>query len=105
MSPRLNSIRLSLAARLRFVGTVMAAISTCALSGASDAPPLGAPGTEATYRLVSEGTLRSNCVERVTLNLGPIESVGARCQWLALRATKANGQRFAVWLLTDAFPA
>ena len=82
----------------------MTAISASALTGAPGAPPLGAPGTEAIYRYASEHPLRSNCVERVTLNLGPVESSGVNCQWLVLRAEKANGQKFAVWLLSSALP-
>ena len=60
---------------------------------------------EATYRLGAAGSRRSNCVERVTLNLGPVESSGGQCQWLALRGTKVNGQRFTVWLAGRAYPA
>lgn len=60
----------------------------------------------AAYRLESATSLRSNSVERFSLHLGPVEpSAGQACQWLALRATKVNGQRFAVWMLGRAYPA
>ena len=74
-------------------------------AAAEPGAPLGPPGSQAVYRLESGGGLRSNSVERFTLNLGPVEtSGGARCQWLALQATKVNGQRFAVWILGRTFP-
>lgn len=84
------------------VATATASIS--ALGAADDTPLLGPPGMEATYRLASAGSGRSNLVERVTLNLGPVESPGAPYQWLALRATKVSGQRFAVWLAGRTYP-
>src|ERR1041384_974303 len=69
------------------------------------APPLGRPGMQATYRLEPGASFRSNSVERFTLSLGPVEqSSGRRCQWLALSARKVNGQGFAVWILSRAFP-
>jgi len=84
---------------------VATATTLIAARGAvDDVPPLGPPGMQATYRLASDGSVRSNSIERVTLNLGPVESSGARGQWLALRATKVNGQRFAVWILGRVYP-
>lgn len=99
-------MRFSLTTNLTSIVAVAMAISSLTAHGAADeAPPLGPPGMQATYRLESSGSLRSNSVERFTLNLGAVEQSGtARCQWLALRATKANGQRFAVWILGRAFP-
>lgn len=98
-------MRYSFANLHSFAMTVVAAAAVVATYGAADeAPPLGPPGTEATYRLGSPGNPPSNAVERVTLNLGPVESSGVPCQWLALRATKVNGQRFSVWIVTRAFP-
>ena len=93
-----------------------AAVLAATLTSASRAPahgetsvsaaPVGPPGFEATYRLESGASLRSNSVERFKLNLGPEELVkGTTCQWLALHATKRNGQRFAVWILGRRFPA
>jgi hypothetical protein len=99
-------MRFSLGTNLTVVVAVAVANSSTTARGAADeAPPLGPPGMQATYRLESGGTLRSNSVERFTLNLGAIEQSGdARCQWLALQATKVNSQRFAVWILGRAFP-
>lgn len=91
--------------RLKFVVALTAATASIAARVASEeAPPLGQPGLEATYRLSSNETLLSNSIERVTLNLGPVEFSGVRCQWLALHATKVNGQHFTVWILGSAFP-
>ena len=86
------------------VAVESAAPEFAACGTADDAPPLGPPGMEATYHLGSVGGGRSNCVERVTLNLGPVESSGAPYQWLALRGTKVNGQRFTVWLAGRTYP-
>jgi hypothetical protein len=89
---------------LKLVVAFTAALAAVAARGAADdATPLGPPGLKATYRLASKET--SNSVERLTLTLGPVELSGVRCQWLALNATKANGQHFTVWLLGSAFPS
>jgi hypothetical protein len=99
-------MRCLLATHLTFAVAVAAATTSIGAHGAADdGPALGPPGLEATYRLAPDESLGSNSVEIITLNLGPVESSGARCQWLALRATKANGQRFAVWILARAFPS
>lgn len=56
---------------------------------------------QVTYRLASSASWRSNSVGQFTLSLGPTEQInGAACQWSALQATKANGGRFAVWILS-----
>jgi len=74
-------------------------------AGGGSVTPLGPPGIQVTYRHERGEGLRSNGVQRFALSLGPVEQVGNRhCQWLALRATKVNGQRFAVWILSSAFP-
>lgn len=99
-------MRFSLVTNLTAVVAFAMAVSSLTTRGATEeAPPLGLPGLQTTYRLESNGSLRSNSVERFTLNLGPVEpSTGKTCQWLALQATKVNGQRFAVWILGRAFP-
>jgi len=97
-----------LTSHLRIVAALLGIAAVVALSASSvavDAAPIGPPGVQATYRLVASGPLRSNSVERLTLNLGSIEPPDAGYQWLALHATKANGQRFAVWILSGAYPA
>jgi hypothetical protein len=98
-------MRFSVGTCLTFALAVAAGATAIAARGAAEDPaPLGPPGMQVTYRLASEGSLRSNSVLRFTLNLGPVESSGGRCQWLALHATKVNGQRFTVWILGRAFP-
>ena len=88
------------------VTVAMACFSRTAHGAADAAPPLGPPGMQVAYRLESSGNLRSNSVERFALHLGPVEtSTGTNCQWLALRATKVNGQHFAVWILGRAYPS
>jgi len=45
-------------------------------------------------------------VKSFTFSLGPTEIRGDKPhQWLSLEATKANGERFHLWLLTAGFPA
>lgn len=93
---------------LRMFAALLAVTAGAALTpcrAVADATPIGAPGMQATYRLVSSSPPRSNVVERVTLQLGSIEPPDAGYQWLALHATKANGQRFDVWILSGAYPA
>jgi len=69
-------------------------------------PPLGPIGTELGYHRDSLTGLGASDVERFTLSFGPVESDGdADKQWLALRATKVDGARFAVWILARAYPA
>jgi hypothetical protein len=99
-----SSKGVELASYLTLAVAMAAAAPISAHGAADDTPPLGPPGMEATYRPGSAGSGRSNCVERVTLTLGPVESSGAPYQWLALRATKVNGQRFTVWLAGRAYP-
>jgi len=86
---------------------VLLALAPAALGSESQesARPIGQPGTQAVYRHEPQAGLRGSVVERFTLCLGSIEQgSGGRCQWLALLATKVNGQRFGVWLLGRAFP-
>lgn len=74
--------------------------------GAADAaPPLGQPGTRATYRVEPVAPQAVSVCSELTLRLGT-GGPGARgpAQWLELRATKEKGQPFSVWLLTSTFP-
>ena len=98
---------------LRTTGILAASVALAtslfrvAVLGAAEqpVPPLGPPGMQATYRHERSEGLRSDIVQRFTLSLGPLEQVGdRRCQWLALRAEKVNGHRFAVWILGPTFP-
>ncbi len=67
--------------------------------------PLGDPGQIATYQHENPDGLPSAVVETFTLTTGSVEEIaGVMFQWMCLRATKANGERFAVWLLTEKLP-
>ena len=64
--------------------------------------PLGEPGQVATYQHESPDGLPSAVVETFTVTIGSVEEIADRMyQWMCLRATKANGEKFAVWLLTE----
>lgn len=91
--------------RLALVAVLMGlAANRC--GAAQPAAVMAPPGLQATYRIESASMLRSNSVEVFTLHFGPVESTnGARCQWLALQATKVNGRRFAVWLFSRSYPS
>lgn len=67
---------------------------------------IGQPGLTAGYRLESSGELRSSVVKSVTLSLGAtVTMAGREYQWIGLRAEKADGRGFRVWLLSDGYPA
>ena len=67
--------------------------------------PVGKPGLSATYRHESNGLIPGSVVKTFTLCFGPIEEKNSvYFQWLNLQATKSNGERFNVWILTDRFP-
>ena len=68
--------------------------------------PLGEPGQVVMYHHESYNELLSTVVKTLTLANGPIEEqAGVVYQWMCLRATKASGEEFAVWLLTESAPA
>ena len=63
--------------------------------------PLGKPGRVATYQHESEDPLVETVVKTLTLAIGSIkEKAGIRYQWMCLRAMKASGEKFVVWLLS-----
>jgi len=67
--------------------------------------PIGKPGLSAMYRLEPSGAIPGSVVKTFTLALGPSEEKnGHPFQWLHLRATKANGEFFTVWILSDRYP-
>ena len=68
--------------------------------------PIGKPGLTATYRHESGSSIPGSVVKTFTLGLGPLEEKnGTPFQWLHLQATKSNGERFNVWVLTDRYPS
>ena len=93
--------------RLRSAGIVLIALSASMAWAAAEpvVGPLGAPGTQSTYRLEAGAVGRSGVVEQCTLNLGPIEdSRRGPAQWLALCGTKPGGQQFRAWILARSYP-
>ena len=68
--------------------------------------PLGQPGQVATYCHTNLDGLLSSVVQTFTVTIGSVtEQAGRMSQWLCLRATKANSETFAVWLLTERLPS
>ena len=91
----------------RAIVAIFAAVSAAVATRAAavEFSSIGSPGIVATYRLESGASERSNSVARFSLSLGPVEQQEDQpCQWLALQATKVNGQHFTVWILGRAFP-
>ncbi len=70
------------------------------------AQPMGTPGEVATYRHARGEGLPRSVVKTFTVALGPVEErLGKPCQWLRLRATKAGGEAFSVWIQSSGYPA
>ena len=68
--------------------------------------PLGEPGQIATYQYEGEDPLLNAVVRTLTLAIGSVEEkAGVPSQWICLRATKASGEKFAVWLLSSSAPS
>ena len=68
--------------------------------------PLGRPGQVATYQHKHSDALSNAVVETFTLTIGSVEKkAGVASQWICLRATKANGEKFAIWLLSEGPPS
>lgn len=66
---------------------------------------LGKPGLIATYGHESNGIIPDSVIQSFTLALGPLtEKNGRQFQWLHLHTSKANGDSFSVWILTDRYP-
>lgn len=67
--------------------------------------PIGKQGLVATYCHESSGLIPGSVVRTFTLTLGPLEEKkGSQFQWLHLQATKASGEQFNVWILTNRYP-
>ena len=74
-------------------------------SSTNSQEPIGKSGLVATYRHESGGLIPGSVVRTFTLALGPLEKKkGTQFQWLHLQATKAIGEQFNVWILTDRYP-
>ena len=68
--------------------------------------PIGKPGQVATYNHENPDALPSSVVKTFTVTTGPVaEKVSVMSQWMCLRATKTNGEKFAVWLLSEGAPS
>ena len=68
--------------------------------------PLGEQGQIATYQYESSSGLPSAVVQTFTVTIGSVEEItGVISQWMCLRATKSNGEKFAVWLLSEGAPS
>ena len=68
--------------------------------------PLGQSGQVATYQHESPDGLPSAVVETFTVTIGAVKEItGVIFQWMCLWATKANGEKFAVWLLGHSEPS
>jgi hypothetical protein len=74
-------------------------------SFAAELGPLGPVGQQVAYTLAPGTASRATNVRQFTLRLGAVEPQDApSVQWLALDATKQNGDKFRVWLLAGAYP-
>ncbi len=68
--------------------------------------PIGKPGQVVTYQHENPDELPSSVVKTFTVTTGPVEEkVSVMYQWVCLRATKTNGEKFAVWLLSEEVPS
>jgi len=102
----MSQIRLNSARRL----VCMASVTLIALSSirpivSAELPPLGPVGQQASYVLKSVPAPRPSTVQRLVMQLGPVENQGTNSfQWLELEATKTTGEQFRVWLLASDYP-
>ncbi len=72
----------------------------------ADSTAMGDPGLTAKYSLSQVDAPVGTVVATVSLALGHVEVLnGIPHQWLQLDATKVDGTRLSVWLLSDGFPA
>lgn len=63
-------------------------------------------GVAATYRLVNAQTPAASTVQSFILSSGlPDDAQSPDQLWINLSATKVSGDRFAIWILGDGFPA
>ena len=68
--------------------------------------PLGEPQKIATYQYEGEDPLPNTVVRTFTWAIGSVEEkADVPSQWTCLRATKASGEKFAIWLLSENIPS
>ena len=68
--------------------------------------PIGKPGRVAIYQHENPDELPSSVVKTFTVTTGSVEEkISVIHQWMCLRATKANNEKFAVWLLSEGAPS
>jgi hypothetical protein len=74
-------------------------------TGRASSLPMGQPGQRARYRSAQQAVAGKSTVVEFTLGFGAIESgLEQPHQWVQLAATKANGERFRIWLLSAGYP-
>src|SRR5512141_1119683 len=76
---------------------VIALFATAWISIAMASDTMGRPGSAARYRIEQTGALRPSVVKSFALSTG--------AGWTHLSATKANQQRFDVWLRGEGYPS
>lgn len=78
---------------------VLLLLTTIVAAGAQSANAQA--GIVARYRYDDSALVRSSVVTKLAVGIGPAENGH---QWISLAATKANGEQFAVWLLSAGTP-
>jgi hypothetical protein len=76
---------------------VIALFATACISIAMASDTMGRPGSAAQYRIEQTNALRPSVVKGFTLSIGT--------EWIHLSATKANEQKFDVWLRGEGYPS
>ena len=67
--------------------------------------PLGEPGLMAKYRHEKGNGIPGSVVKNLALTFGSVEERSeVEYQWLCLDATKANEEKFSIWLLSRSYP-
>jgi hypothetical protein len=87
----------------------LARLSAGPLEGATFQPAwetlAGGPGRLARYLCEQEAALPPAVVRTFSMGWGRIEQTKkGDCRWLFIQATKAGGEQFRIWLLTDDYP-
>ena len=68
--------------------------------------PIGKPGQVAVYQHGDPDELPGSVVKTFTVAIGSVEEkASVMHQWMCLRATKTDGEKFAIWLLSEDAPS